>query len=41
MDNKKRCKWCNLKNAKYIVNAIQVGGYEPWCQINFDDKYLY
>ena len=24
MDNKKRCKWCNLKNFKYIHNNIDV-----------------
>ena len=36
MDNKKRCKWCNLKNAKYIEYHDN-----DWCQINFDDKYLY
>ncbi len=36
MDSKKRCKWCNLKNALYIE-------YHDceWCVPNFDDKYLY
>ena len=36
MDNKKRCKWCNLKNPKYIDYHDN-----EWCQSNFDDKYLY
>ena len=36
MDNKKRCKWCNLKNSKYIEYHDN-----EWCKINFDDKYLY
>ena len=36
MDNKKRCKWCNLKNELYI----QYHDYE-WCVPNFEDKYLY
>ena len=36
MDNKKRCKWCNLKNPKYIEYHDN-----EWCKINFDDKYLY
>ena len=36
MDNKKRCKWCNLKNLKYIEYHDN-----EWCKINFDDKYLY
>jgi DNA-3-methyladenine glycosylase I len=36
MDNKKRCKWCNLKNSKYIDYHDK-----EWCKINFDDKYLY
>ena len=36
MDNKKRCKWCNLKNSKYIDYHDN-----EWCQPNFDDQYLY
>lgn len=36
MENKKRCKWCNLKNSKYIEYHDN-----EWCKINFDDKYLY
>lgn len=36
MDNKKRCKWCNLKNPKYIEYHDN-----EWCKINFDEKYLY
>ena len=31
-----RCKWCNLKNPKYIEYHDN-----EWCRINFDDKYLY
>ena len=32
----KRCKWCNLKNPKYIAyHDIE------WCQPNFDEHYLY
>lgn len=36
MDNKKRCKWCNMKNHLYVE-------YHDceWCIPNFDDKYLY
>ena len=36
MDNKKRCKWCNLKNSKYIEYHDN-----EWCKPNLDDKYLY
>jgi len=36
MDNKKRCKWCNLKNPKYIDYHDN-----EWCVPNFDEKYLY
>ena len=36
MDNKKRCKWCNLKNPQYIEYHDN-----EWCKPNFDDKYLY
>ena len=31
-----RCKWCNLKNEKYIKYHD-----EEWCKPCFDDKYLY
>lgn len=31
-----RCKWCNLKNPKYIDYHDN-----EWCIPNFDDKYLY
>ena len=36
MDSKKRCKWCNLKNALYIEYHDN-----EWCVPNFNDKYLY
>ncbi len=36
MDNKKRCRWCNLKNPIYIKYHDS-----EWCKPNFDDKYLY
>ena len=36
MDNKKSCKWCNLKNPKYIEYHDN-----EWCKINFNDQYLY
>ena len=36
MDNKKRCKWCNMKNSLYIKYHD-----EEWCRPNFDEKYLY
>ena len=36
MDNKKRCKWCNLKNELYIQYHD-----DEWCVPNFDDRYLY
>ena len=32
----KRCKWCNLKNEKYIKYHD-----EEWGVPNFDDKYLF
>ena len=32
----KRCKWCNLKNDKYIQYHDN-----EWCKPNFNDKYLY
>ena len=31
-----RCKWCNLKNEKYVKYHD-----EEWCKPNFDDKYLF
>ena len=31
-----RCKWCNLKNEKYIEYHDK-----EWCSPNFDDKYLF
>ncbi len=36
MDDKCRCKWCNLKNPLYV----QYHDTE-WCVPNFDDGYLY
>ena len=36
MDDKKRCKWCNLKNQIYVEYHDN-----EWCQPNFDEKYLY
>lgn len=36
MDSKKRCKWCNLRNALYIEYHDN-----EWCVPNFNDKYLY
>ena len=36
MDDKKRCKWCNLKNPLYVEYHDS-----EWCLPNFDDKYLY
>ena len=36
MDNKKRCKWCNLKNSLYVDYHDN-----EWCVPNFDDKYLF
>ena len=36
MDNKKRCKWCNIKNPLYVQYHDS-----EWCVQNFDDKYLY
>ena len=31
-----RCKWCNLKNEKYIEYHDK-----EWCKPNFEDKYLF
>lgn len=36
MDGKKRCKWCNLKNPRYI----EYHDHE-WGIPNYDDRYLY
>ena len=36
MDNKRRCRWCNLKNPLYIEYHDS-----EWCFPKFDDKYLY
>lgn len=36
MDNKKRCRWCNLNNSLYVQYHDN-----EWCKPNFDDKYLY
>ena len=33
---KKRCKWCNLKNELYVKYHD-----EEWGVPNFDDKYLF
>lgn len=34
--DKKRCRWCNLKNPAYVEYHDK-----EWCVPNFDDKYLY
>ena len=31
-----RCKWCNLKNQKYIEYHDN-----EWCKLNYDDQYLF
>ena len=36
MQNKIRCRWCNLNNEAYVRYHD-----EEWCQPCFDDKYLY
>ena len=36
INDKKRCKWCNLNNPKYIEYHDN-----EWCKTNFNDKYLY
>lgn len=36
MDRQNRCKWCNLKNPRYV----QYHDTE-WCVVNFNDQYLY
>lgn len=30
-----RCKWCNLKNPKYILYHDN-----EWCRLNFNEEYL-
>ena len=36
MQEKIRCKWCNLKNPLYVKYHD-----EEWCKPNFNEKYLY
>ena len=36
MENKRRCKWCNVNNPLYVRYHDS-----EWCVSNFDDKYLY
>ena len=36
MDNKRRCKWCNLKNPLYVAYHDT-----EWCAPHFEDQYLY
>ncbi len=36
MKEKNRCRWCNLKNPKYIEYHDR-----EWCQLNIEDGYLY
>jgi len=36
METMKRCRWCNLKNPKYIAYHD-----EEWGVSNFEDQYLY
>ena len=36
MELKHRCKWCNLKNPKYIEYHDN-----EWCRVNWEDTYLY
>lgn len=36
MEHTERCKWCNLKNPKYIDYHDN-----EWCKQNWDEKYLY
>ena len=36
MEERTRCRWCNLKNPLYVKYHD-----EEWCVPNFDDKYLY
>ena len=32
----RRCKWCNLKNPKYVTYHDL-----EWGRLNLDDKYLF
>ena len=36
MDDKRRCKWCNLNNSLYVKYHDT-----EWCVPNFDEKHLY
>jgi len=36
LNNKIRCKWCNIKNPKYVKYHD-----EEWCRPNFNDEYLF
>ena len=36
MQNKQRCKWCNLKNEKYIKYHD-----EEWGILNLNEQYLF
>ena len=36
MNNKIRCKWCNINNPKYVKYHD-----EEWCRPNFNDEYLF
>ena len=36
IENKKRCKWCNLKNQKYVKYHDK-----EWGILNTEDKYLF
>ena len=36
IENKKRCKWCNLKNQKYVKYHDK-----EWGTLNLDEKYLF
>ncbi len=36
MDSKKKCKWCNVKNERYVEYHDK-----EWCVPRFDDQYLY
>ena len=36
MQEKIRCKWCNLKNPLYVKYHD-----EEWCKPNFNERYLY
>ena len=36
MQERKRCRWCNVKNPIYVQYHD-----EEWCQLNLDEHYLY